>query len=101
MHDGWRLANAALLSSSFYSLLAHNKGVVVTVCKGCMAQHLISDNFGFTQQFDGNLEDYLREQGSEESVHRVSEDVFNSEKILCVDTKSGAVFGNDGKPTME
>jgi len=66
-----------------------------------MSQHLISDNLGFTQQFDGNLEDYLKEQGLEETVQRVSEDVFNLEKILGIDTKSGSILGPDGTSHME
>ncbi|CAB9518985.1 DNL-type zinc finger protein [Seminavis robusta] len=83
------------------SRIAYQKGVVITVCKGCMSQHLISDNLGFTQQFDGNLEDYFKEQGSEESVQRVSKDVFNLEKIMGVDTTSGSILGEDGTAQME
>ena len=82
------------------SRIAYNKGVVICVCKGCMSQHLISDHLGFTNlQFDGNLESYFNDK--EETVHRVSEDVFHLERILGVDTKSGSIFGPDGTAAME
>jgi DNL zinc finger len=66
-----------------------------------MSQHLISDNLGFTQQFDGNIEDYFKEKGGGDKVNRVSEDVFNLEKVLGLDTKSGSIFGPDGATHME
>lgn len=83
------------------SRIAYNKGVVICTCKGCMRQHLISDHLGFTNlQFDGNLESYF-DDNKEESVHRVSEDVFHLEKVLGVDTKGGSIFGPDGNAAME
>ena len=82
------------------SRIAYNKGVVIVICKGCMSQHLISDNLGFTQQFDGNIEEYFKEQG-EESVSRVNEDVFNLEKVLGLDTKGGSILGSDGETYLE
>lgn len=83
------------------SRIAYNKGVVIATCKGCMSQHLISDNLGYTQQFDGNLEDYFAEQGSEESVTRVNEDVFHLERILGMDTKGGTISGPDGERYLD
>jgi DNL zinc finger len=85
------------------SRIAYNKGVVICVCKGCMSQHLISDHLGFTNlQFDGNLESYFSDnKDGAESVQRVSEDVFQLEKILGLDTKSGSIFGPDGNAAME
>jgi hypothetical protein len=82
------------------SRIAYNKGVVIAVCKGCMSQHLISDNLGFTRQFDGNIEEYFKEQG-EESVFRVNEDVFNLEKVLGLNTKGGSILGPDGETYLE
>jgi hypothetical protein len=66
-----------------------------------MSQHVIADNLGFTQHFDGNLEDYFKQRGGGDSVTRVSEDVFNLEKVLGFDTKSGSIFGPDGTTHME
>jgi hypothetical protein len=83
------------------SRIAYNKGVVIAVCKGCTSQHLISDNLGFTQQFDGNIENYFAEQGSQERVSRVNGNVFHLEKVLGVDTKGGAIFGPDGETFLE
>lgn len=82
-------------------LSAYNKGVVITVCKGCMSQHLISDHLGFTQQFDGNLEDLMKEKGEGEEVQRVTEEVFQLEKMLGLESDSGSILGPDGTPHME
>ena len=65
-----------------------------------MSQHLISDNLGFTQQFDGNIEEYFKEQ-AKESVFRVNEDVFNLKKVLGLDTKGGSILGPDGETSSE
>lgn len=83
------------------SRIAYNKGVVIATCKGCLSQHVISDNLGFTQKLDGNLEDYFKGQGSEESVARVNEDVFHLERILGVDTNGGFIHGPDGERHLE
>lgn len=91
----------ATLHNIWNNIIAYNKGVVITVCKGCMSQHLISDHLGFTQQFDGNLEDMMKEKGTGETVQRVTEEVFNLEKILGLDTKSGSILGPDGTAHME
>ena len=80
------------------SRIAYNKGVVICVCKGCMAQHLISDHLGFTNlQMDGNLEDYFEN----DEVKRVNEDVFQLERILGLDSKGGSIFGPNGETAME
>eukprot|EP00551_Chaetoceros_affinis_P005577 CAMPEP_0203673224 /NCGR_PEP_ID=MMETSP0090-20130426/11451_1 /ASSEMBLY_ACC=CAM_ASM_001088 /TAXON_ID=426623 /ORGANISM="Chaetoceros affinis, Strain CCMP159" /LENGTH=249 /DNA_ID=CAMNT_0050538815 /DNA_START=64 /DNA_END=813 /DNA_ORIENTATION=+ len=71
------------------SRLAYTKGVVITVCKGCMAKHLIADNLGWSKfwgdyGFDGktNIEEYMDEIGRGDEVNRVSKDVFHLEQIL-------------------
>ena len=103
LHESVNHENHVILIHPLFRivLVAYQKGVVITVCKGCMSQHLISDNLGFTQQFDGNIEDYFKEKGQEDNVNRVSEDVFNLERILGLDTKSGSIFGNDGTAHLE
>lgn len=71
------------------SRLAYTKGVVITVCKGCMTKHLIADNLEWSKfwgeyGFEGktNIEEYMEERGRGDEVNRVSRDVFHLEQIL-------------------
>jgi hypothetical protein len=86
-------------------IAAYRNGVVITVCKGCDSQHLIADNLGWTDYdggFEGDtntIEDYFVNKGQEDSVSRVSEDVFQLEKLL--DMPSGSIIGEDGNAAME
>ena len=84
------------------SLLAYREGVVISVCKGCDAKHLIADNIGWSgvdMNSQKNIEDYLKNQGTE--VNRVSTEVFELEKVLNFDTKGGAILGEGGRPVLE
>ena len=88
------------------SRIAYNKGVVISTCKGCKAQHLIADHLGFTKLWDkedhGNIEEYLANQvDSDAQVSRVTKDMFHLEKIHDLDTKSGAIFDNNGNVCLE
>lgn len=85
------------------SRVAYRKGVVIATCKGCGTQHLIADNLGFTNLWnkEGTIEEYFANKGMEESVTRVSKDVFHLEKMLGHDSDSGSIMGDDGKPAME
>jgi len=89
------------------ALSAYRNGVVITVCKGCDSQHLIADNLGWTDYdggFEGDtntIEDYFVAKGQEDSVNRVSQDVFDLEQLLNIQTDSGSIIGEDGKPAME
>ena len=86
------------------SRIAYRKGVVISTCKGCGSQHLIADNLGFTNLWDekeGNIEKYFKNKGMEDSVNRVSKDVFDLENMLSHDSESGSIMGEDGKPAME
>jgi hypothetical protein len=88
-------------------LAAYRNGVVITVCKGCESKHLIADNLGWTDYdggFEGDtntIEDYFVAKGQKDSVNRVSQDVFQLEKLLDIQTDSGSIIGEDGKPAME
>lgn len=69
------------------SRLAYRHGVVITVCKGCMNKHLIADNLGWMQYvggFDGNsnIEDFMNDIGRGDEVNRVSQEVFELEKLV-------------------
>ena len=86
------------------SRIAYRKGVVISTCKGCGTQHLIADNLGFTNLWDeneGNIEKYFKSKGMEDSVNRVSKDVFDLENMLSHDSESGSILGEDGKPALE
>ena len=49
-----------------------------------------------------NIEDYFKIKGDEDDqVLRVSQDVFQLEKILDFDTEGGAIAGEDGRPMLE
>jgi DNL zinc finger len=90
------------------SRVAYRQGVVICTCKGCGSQHLIADHLGFTDYKGGfqgeinTIEDWFSAKNdTETSVHRVSPDVFDLEKILARDTKSGSIVGEDGNLVLE
>jgi DNL zinc finger len=87
--------------SSMYS--AYRKGVVIAICKGCKSKHLIADNFNETPGMNGgsNIEDYFKAQGMEDSVCRVTPEVFDLEHILRFDSTSGCLVGENGNPVLE
>lgn len=69
------------------SRLAYQKGVVIAVCKGCMAKHLIADNLGwsgFIPQggFTEGATNIENTAGMGDEVHRVTKDVFELENML-------------------
>jgi DNL zinc finger len=90
------------------SRVAYRQGVVICTCKGCGSQHLIADHLGFTNYEGGfqgeinTIEDWFSAKNdTDTSVHRVSPDVFDLEKILARDTKSGSIVGDDGNLVLE
>ncbi len=75
--------------------IAYTKGVVITVCKGCMTKHLIADNLGWskfwgTDGFEGNtnIEEYMDDIGKGDEVNRVSKDVFHLEQLYSGDNEA-------------
>lgn len=101
------LMNVTTHSHDRRAFLAYRNGVVITVCKGCDSQHLIADNLGWTDYdggFEGDtntIEDYFVAKGQNDAVNRVSEDVFELEKLLDIQTDSGSIVGEDGNLAME
>mmetsp|Transcript_2058 Transcript_2058/g.5925 ORF Transcript_2058/g.5925 Transcript_2058/m.5925 type:complete len:209 (-) Transcript_2058:92-718(-) len=69
------------------SRIAYRNGVVICVCKGCEAKHLIADNLGWHNYIGGfegepDIEQYLASRGREDDVQRVSPEVFELEQLL-------------------
>lgn len=89
------------------SRLAYRQGVVIARCKGCGSRHLIADNLGWTDYkggFEGDVNDieqFFASQGKDDVVNRVSQEVFELEKVLSHDTKSGSIVGENGQLHME
>jgi hypothetical protein len=96
-----------MLQLTLFFSIADRSGVVIARCKGCESQHVIADNLGWTdykggfQKGETNIEDYFANRGMADNVSRVSTDVFNLEKALSHDTKSGSIIGDDGNPALE
>mmetsp|Transcript_19288 Transcript_19288/g.22304 ORF Transcript_19288/g.22304 Transcript_19288/m.22304 type:complete len:250 (-) Transcript_19288:250-999(-) len=90
------------------SRLAYTKGVVIVVCKGCMAKHLIADNLGWSVDwgingFDGkkNIEEYLSELGRGDEINRVSKDIFHLEQMLGNGNDGSSNNIEDGDASLE
>merc|ERR1719401_50798 len=64
------------------SRLAYRKGLVIARCKGCNANHLISDNLGWTNIMDGALESFMESQGRSDTISRVSCETFEKVKNI-------------------
>jgi hypothetical protein len=84
--------------SSVNNFVAYRKGVVIASCKGCDSKHMIADNLGSgCMDGDTNIEEYFKARGMENSVNRVSQEVFQLEKILDLNS----LVGEDGNPVLE
>jgi hypothetical protein len=83
---------------SINNFVAYRKGVVIASCKGCDSKHMIADNLGSgCMDGDTNIEEYFKARGMENSVNRVSQEVFQLEKILDLNS----LVGEDGNPVLE
>ena len=87
-------------NSNRVSRIAYRNGVVICVCKGCMAKHLIADNLGWHNYIGGfegepDIEQYLASRGREDDVKRVSPEVFELEQLLLEDKSDD---GTGSKP---
>lgn len=78
-------------NSNEVSRLAYRSGVVIAVCKGCKAKHLIADNLGWHNHIKGfegktNIEEFLEANGRADDVNRVCPNVWELETNLNVET---------------
>jgi len=85
------------------SRIAYRTGVVICCCKGCTAKHLIADNLGWHNYIggfegDSNIEEYMATRGMGGEVNRVTEDVFELEKLL---DKTGVILDENGRSVLE
>jgi hypothetical protein len=74
-------------NSNKVSRIAYRNGVVICVCKGCSAKHLIADNLGWHNYIGGfegepDIEEFLASKGRENEVSRVSPEVFELQQLL-------------------
>eukprot|EP00550_Attheya_septentrionalis_P008834 CAMPEP_0198297412 /NCGR_PEP_ID=MMETSP1449-20131203/36800_1 /TAXON_ID=420275 /ORGANISM="Attheya septentrionalis, Strain CCMP2084" /LENGTH=186 /DNA_ID=CAMNT_0043998331 /DNA_START=295 /DNA_END=855 /DNA_ORIENTATION=- len=94
-------------NSNRVSRIAYTKGVVICECKGCETKHMIADHLGWTDYqggFEGDtntIEDYFRALGQDDVVNRVSEEVFELEKVLGKSSTSGSILGEGGQLELE
>ncbi len=88
------------------SRMAYRNGIVIAVCKGCMAKHLIADNLGWTKYLGGfngdkNIEEFMETMGRKDEVNRVSQEVFDLEQILSVHDEDGGALKIDDSNVFE
>eukprot|EP00568_Trieres_chinensis_P002060 CAMPEP_0183309276 /NCGR_PEP_ID=MMETSP0160_2-20130417/24778_1 /TAXON_ID=2839 ORGANISM="Odontella Sinensis, Strain Grunow 1884" /NCGR_SAMPLE_ID=MMETSP0160_2 /ASSEMBLY_ACC=CAM_ASM_000250 /LENGTH=241 /DNA_ID=CAMNT_0025473279 /DNA_START=63 /DNA_END=788 /DNA_ORIENTATION=- len=93
-------------NSNRVSRLAYREGVVIVVCKGCQAKHLIADNLGWHNYIGGfednmNIEEYLGSAGREGEVSRVSPNVFELEKALKLQSPPRPGVSKKGESELE
>lgn len=91
-------------NSNKVSRLAYTKGVVISVCTGCSAKHVLSDNLGWHIGFDTydgetDIEKFLASKGRESDVSRVSQDVFELERLMDESDADPLNDKADGKDT--
>ena len=66
---------------------------------------MIADNIGLggSDALEGNtnIEEYFKTKGMEDNINRVNRDVFDLEKTLNLNTRSGSLVDDDGNPVLE
>jgi hypothetical protein len=80
------------------SRIAYREGMVIAICKGCQSKHWVADNLDPTLHVN-NIEEFFSSQGMDDKVNRVSQDVYEVERVW--DFAAGQVTDDDGKPVLE
>ena len=78
---------------------AYREGMVVAVCKGCNNKHWIADNLDPTLKETPNIEDYLESKGMGNTIHRVSKEIYEIERVWGL--KEGVLTDDEGNPMLE
>lgn len=77
-------------NSIIVSRKAYREGIVIAVCKGCGNKHWIADNLDPTLA-DNNIEEYFESRGLGDTVNRVTEEVFEIERVWGLPVEGGEI----------
>ena len=77
---------------------AYREGMVIVVCKGCDNKHWIADNLDPTLSHS-NIEEYLESCGKGDTVNRVTEEVYEIERVWGL--KEGEITDESGDAVLE
>eukprot|EP00536_Pseudo-nitzschia_multiseries_P015453 jgi/Psemu1/69503/estExt_Genemark1.C_8900012 len=78
---------------------AYREGMVVALCKGCDSKHWIADNLDPTLHKTPNIEAYLESKGLGDTLHRVSSEVYEIERVWGL--KEGVLTDDSGEAVLE
>ena len=77
---------------------AYREGMVIAVCKGCNNKHWIADNLDPTLSHS-NIEEYFESKGQGDAVNRVTEEVYEIERVWGL--KEGEITDEKGDVVLE
>ena len=77
---------------------AYREGMVIAVCKGCNNKHWIADNLDPTLSHS-NIEEYFQFKGQGDAVNRVTEEVYEIERVWGL--KEGELTDESGDAVLE
>jgi len=77
---------------------AYREGMVIVVCKGCGNKHWIADNLDPTLSHS-NIEEYFESRGLGDTVNRVTEEVYEIERVWGL--KEGEITNESGDVVLE
>jgi len=77
---------------------AYREGLVIAMCKGCKSKHWIADNLDPTLPHS-NIEEYFESRGQADTVNRVTEEVYEIERVWGL--KEGEITDESGDTVLE
>lgn len=77
---------------------AYREGMVIAVCKGCNNKHWIADNLDPTLSHS-NIEEYFESKGQGDAVNRVTEEVYEIERVWGL--REGEITDEKGDAVLE
>lgn len=77
---------------------AYREGMVIAVCKGCNNKHWIADNLDPALSHS-NIEQYFQSKGQGDTVNRVTEEVYEIERVWGL--KEGEMTDESGDAVLE